>query len=67
MNALAKKTVVLVTHQVEFLNTVDKILVNQFEGIVVTTLLLFRLKLVVSVLRLWKEDKLLNLESTRNL
>lgn len=30
MTALAKKTVILVTHQVEFLNTVDKILVTDF-------------------------------------
>lgn len=30
MTALAKKTVVLVTHQVEFLNAMDKILVIFF-------------------------------------
>lgn len=36
MTALANKTVILVTHQVEFLNTVDNILViNYFKNLLV--------------------------------
>jgi ABC-type transport system involved in cytochrome bd biosynthesis fused ATPase/permease subunit len=33
MNALREKTVILVTHQVEFLSEVDTILVKYFIGI----------------------------------
>lgn len=40
MIALAKKTVILVTHQVEFLNNVDKILVVNVIGTALLSIVL---------------------------